>query len=264
VSSVPAQTPTIDAMVTPISRTNLTEYCYIPESERPAVLADALAAARTITDPYRQAQALTALAPHLPEPERPAVLADALTAARTIIGDPHRQTEVLMALAPHLPDNLLPDALAATLAIPDPFWQARALTALTPHLSGDRLADALAAARAITHPYGQAQALAALAPHLPEPERPAVLADALTAAGTMTEPYGWGEIIAAVVEASSRMGFLTWAPPWRAAFAGAAIQGRASLIDTLAAAAEVIARFGGTEAVRASIRVLQDVRRWWP
>ncbi|MDW8215764.1 MAG: hypothetical protein RMJ55_19615, partial [Roseiflexaceae bacterium] len=76
----------------------------------------ALTYVRQMPDDEQRAAALTALAPHLPETERSAVLRDALEAARAIDREDYR-AEALGALAPHLPEALLPDALAAARAI---------------------------------------------------------------------------------------------------------------------------------------------------
>jgi hypothetical protein len=67
----------------------------------PHLLADALAAARTIRDADDQVAALAALAPHLPAEQQPAVYAEALAAARTIANE-YRRFRALAALAPHL------------------------------------------------------------------------------------------------------------------------------------------------------------------
>ena len=76
------------------------------------LLAEALTAARDITDEYSRAQALTGLAPHLPEPDRSTTFAEALTAARDIT-DEYARAQVLTGLAPHLPAPLLAEALTA-------------------------------------------------------------------------------------------------------------------------------------------------------
>ncbi len=239
----------------------------LPDAERPAVLAKALAAARAISSPDDRAEALAGLAAQLPDAERPAVLAEALAAARAITS-PDGQAEALAGLAAQLPDAerpaVLAEALAAARAISNPDGQARALTGLAPQLPADLLPEALAAARAISSPYWQARALAGLAPQLPDAERPAVLAEALAAARAISNPDSWSQIIIAAVQATRSVRFLTWTPHWRVAFAVAAIQGRTGMIATLAAAAEVLANFGGVDALRASSQAVRDVARWWP
>jgi hypothetical protein len=114
---------------------------------------------------------LAEIAPHLPEP----LLAEALAAARTI-SDEEARSRSLTALAPHLPaterEAALREALAAARAISNDDDRARSLTALAPHLpDGEReaaLREALAAARAISNDGARARSLAEIAPHLPE------------------------------------------------------------------------------------------------
>jgi hypothetical protein len=71
----------------------------VHDAERPAVLADALAAARAITDTDYKARVLTGLAPHPPP--------NLLAAARAIT-DPDSRAETLTGLAPHLPPTCSP------------------------------------------------------------------------------------------------------------------------------------------------------------
>jgi hypothetical protein len=52
------------------------------------------------------------MAPHLPEADRPAVLAQALAAATAITMD-HSRAEARTGLAPHLPADLLAQALGS-------------------------------------------------------------------------------------------------------------------------------------------------------
>ena len=104
------------------------------------LLIEALAAARAIADKGARAQALVALAPHLPEADRPAVAAEALATAGALGYDHDCLTheskeiraEVLTALAPHLPEDLLPEALAVaarTIAMGGGYSQALDLSA---------------------------------------------------------------------------------------------------------------------------------------
>jgi len=125
------------------------------------VLAEALAAAREIDDPYVRAEALAALAPHLVDEQKQQVLA----AAREI-GWPYFRAKALAALAPHLVDEQKQQALAAAREIDDLHARAEALAALAPHLVDEQKQQALATAREIGDPYARAEALAALAPHV--------------------------------------------------------------------------------------------------
>jgi len=72
------------------------------ETERHAVLRDALEATRAISDDSARARALADFAPDLPE----TLLRDALEAARAISDDSAR-ARALACLAPHLPESLL-------------------------------------------------------------------------------------------------------------------------------------------------------------
>ena len=149
--------------------------------EQPRVLAEALAAATTITSEGDRSRALITLAPHLP----PDLLPQALAAATAIINDGDR-ADALTTLAPHLSydeqTDALAQALAAATAIINDYDRADALTALAPHLPPSLLPKALAAATAITRASARARALAALAPRLPADQQADVLAQALAAA----------------------------------------------------------------------------------
>jgi hypothetical protein len=160
---------------------------YLPDTDRPDVLAAALEAAQAIGNEGTQADVLAALAPHL----TPALLPAALETAQAI-RDEGTRARALAALAPHLPDALLPGTLKVAQAIKDNETRADALAALAPYLPEvDRpgiLAAALEAAQGIGDEEDRARALAALAPHLPEADRPGILAAALEAAqGTRDE-----------------------------------------------------------------------------
>ena len=128
---------------------------YLPEADRPAVLAEALAAA-TAAQGYDQADALGHLAPQLPESDRPAVLAQALTAATATTSDLLRGG-ALRELIPQLPVDLLERALTATTAIAEDRRRASLLAELVPRLENRHLAAALQAA-----PRTDAQVLKAL------------------------------------------------------------------------------------------------------
>ena len=124
----------------------------LPEAERPAVLADALQAARAIRDDGDRAWVLGALVPLLPEAERPAVLTDALQAARAInsIEDRARMLGPIAILMPESKCSaVLAEALQTAQAIPNDSNRANTLDALTPYLPVELLGPALEATRAI-------------------------------------------------------------------------------------------------------------------
>ena len=102
---------------------------------------------------------MTRLAAHLPAEEQPPVLAQALAAATTLTDD-HARAKALTGLAPHLPADLLAQALAAAATLTDDFDRAQALTGLAAHLPAEEqppvLAQALAAARGSPRPASAA------------------------------------------------------------------------------------------------------------
>ncbi|MCC7361894.1 MAG: hypothetical protein IT317_20590 [Anaerolineales bacterium] len=193
-------------------------------------LALGLALARQKTDAADCARALIELAPLLPEAERAAVLAEALAAVERL--QTYAVEEVLRTLAAQLPPELVPRAaaivaasayvtqpaqltaqLAARLpeaeaapryaaaiagarAMPD-HLRGEAWRGLLPVLPADQAALVLPEARALAEaeaePEQRARGLAALLPYTAEAERPARLAAALAAAeqiewdGTRTE-----------------------------------------------------------------------------
>ena len=152
---------------------------------------EALKVAKTIDDEYLQAEALSALAPHLTPP----LLKDALDAARKIWNEGSR-AEALAGLARHLPPEkqaqVLQEAVAAARSIQEKWTRAEALTRLLAHLPappGSRgagavseresvLKDALQATRGIEDQDSQVRALIELAPYLPKVHLGRVLASA--------------------------------------------------------------------------------------
>src|SRR5262249_23560477 len=150
---------------------------HLPESERPLVLAEALAAGWAIGDEEYRARTLVALAPHLPL----SMLPDALKAIR-FLGGEH---EALAGLARYLPETqrglALADALEATQVIRHEAHRARALARLVPHLPAHLLAGALEAISSIASERTRAEILTGLVPHLPETLRGLALAQGLEA-----------------------------------------------------------------------------------
>jgi hypothetical protein len=123
------------------------------------------------------------LAPHLPETEqRTAVLAEALAIARTIRGEADR-VRALEVLAPHLPEGLLAEALAVAHTIGGEADRVRVLGVLAPYLPEGLLAEALVAARAIRDEVDRVRALGMLAPNLGEQLSAGALRDLLRIAG---------------------------------------------------------------------------------
>ena len=98
-----------------------------PEADRPARLAEALAAAALVPDDWGIAFAVGRLAAHLP----PELHAAALAAARPI-GDAWARSDLLADLTDAMPPDtkaeVLVEALAAARAAAQPWPRARALT----------------------------------------------------------------------------------------------------------------------------------------
>ena len=134
---------------------------YMTEDQRPAALAEALAAAVGLTDHFDRARAFADLLPHLTGE----LLAQALTIAARFTNDSDRASAVTL-LAPHLPEELLTDALIAASDITNGFHRAETLIALAPRLTPDLLVQALAAATDISDDSDRLGAIAALGSHL--------------------------------------------------------------------------------------------------
>ena len=166
------------------------------------------ALAHAITDPYQQAEALSALAQAVAatgEHDRARrLLSEAEDLARAIT-NPYRKAKAFSALA---------QAVAATgefdraedvaRAITNPYWKAKALSALAQAVAAtgefDRAKDL---ARAITDPYWKAEALSALAQAVAatgEFDRAKDLARAIT------DPYWKAEALSAVAQAAAATG----------------------------------------------------------
>jgi hypothetical protein len=142
--------------------------------------ARALVLISQMANAWQQADALASLAPRLPE----ALLPEALAAA-VAIEDTDAKVKALRGLAPYLSETQRSEALAAALAIKDAFVKALAVSALAYYYLSEAertevVREALAAAVAIEDTFAQAAALSALAPHLNESQRAEVLAVAFT------------------------------------------------------------------------------------
>jgi hypothetical protein len=168
---------------------------WLPDTQRLAVLHDAVAAACSIGNEWQRAEALAAVAELL----SPELLADAFAAARTI-GDDWSRANALGGVAGRLPPGLLAEALEDALAIGHDWGRALALAVLAERLPPEVLGEALAAARAIGDVGGRAHALIAMAKRLSPKEQPGVLAEALAAARAVGDGYGRARALSAVAE----------------------------------------------------------------
>lgn len=127
---------------------------------------EALAAARTITDRYWKAEALSTLIPHLPESERSSLIDEAL--ADRQIDDTDARAWALAALAAFLPEARRREALTAIRAISDDTWRAEALARLAPRMPEDVLEEAFEIAMRMDGERQEVRAVTALVPRLPE------------------------------------------------------------------------------------------------
>jgi hypothetical protein len=151
---------------------------HVPPEDRPAVVAEALAAARDSPDELPPDHVVRALAPHLPEP----LLEELLIAAALGPDAGYGSGKVLEALAPHLPTTLLGRALEAAAVV-----GGDALIPLLPYLPVDLIGEAEAIAAGVEDPSDRADALAALLPHLPPERRPHAGELAVVAARSVSE-----------------------------------------------------------------------------
>ena len=111
-----------------------------------ALLMQAVSIAEAIPATGQRTRALTGLAPYLPPDKKLLVLSQILTAIAHFDG--FGRSHQLQDLAPELTPDLLPEALAAAVAIPDSMDRDRALAALAPHLPPELLETAMESASA--------------------------------------------------------------------------------------------------------------------
>lgn len=145
------------------------------DDERPAILREAVEAARGLDDACCRAQTLARLAPHLAGEARQEVAARVLQAVQACAAGPGARLlgQALAAVAPFLPAGQVPAALAEArrLAVPRA-WPRRpeenALAALARRLPQETVRQELAAAGTIRGLHLRAQTLSALAVRLAE------------------------------------------------------------------------------------------------
>ena len=147
---------------------------HLPEVERTSVFDKALQAAQRVRFDYSRASILIALTPGTP-----ASLIDRLLRAVLQIHDEGHRSTALAALVPHMPASSFGELLQVALELRYDEDRVRVLVALAPYLPAPLLGRALAAARLIGATEDRAEAIVALAPHLPEPEQAPVLSEAL-------------------------------------------------------------------------------------
>jgi hypothetical protein len=131
----------------------------------PALVPQLIDTGRAISDAGKRASALASLSPYCSTPRKPALLAEAVAAARLVDSD-SAEILCLADVARNCPPHLI-DQLADIARSPeDPFWRGRGLAALAPHVPPERkkeiLGEAIKVASALNH-QSQAVVLADVA-----------------------------------------------------------------------------------------------------
>jgi len=247
----------------------------------PELLQQALDTARSIQDDFGRAIALSGLAPYLPE-----ILQEAFDTARSIQYD-YSRAIALSGLAPHLPPELLQQALDTARSIQDDFGRAIALSGLAPYLpeilqealdtarsiQGDRfrayalselarhlpeiLQEALDTTRSIQGDSYRARALSELAPHLP----PELLQQALDTTRSIpddSERAGCFSSLLSVLNLASIKFDL-----WCEILHNLSHYERYKLLGDIPKLSDAIIPLGGTDALVATVRAIQQVCRQW-
>jgi hypothetical protein len=252
----------------------------LPDQE-PAVLTQAVTAATAIPNDVDRAGMLTLLAPLLPADQRPAVLAQALAAANTDTGkaaaaaiasgddvNPDAMEAdrliVLAWLAHLLPADqqpaVLAQALSAATAIPEAYFRSEALTVLAPYLPADQqsavLVQALNAAIAISEESDRTHILTWMAQGLPADLLPwSIKTVPKTSAEVLTALLQRGRSVIPRAEDAAYLDLL------RESINGAS---RSACLGVLTVSAPAIAEIGGTQAIEQCVNAVVDVHRWWP
>ncbi len=252
-------------------------------SHLPQVLQEALDTARGIQDEADRVYVLSRLAPHLPQ-----LLPEALTIAYGIQADfarvyalsrlvPHLpqllpevldavfETQdyfvlrsVLIRLAPHLPPELLPVALDVAYGngIQSDENSADAISELAPHLPPELLPVALDVARGIQDDRYRAKALSGLAIRLPQ-----VLQEALnTARGIQDEKYR-ADVFSSLLSVLDLTSIKY--PLWHEILHNLSHHNRYQLLKDIPKLSDAIIALGGTKALAATVRAIQEVWRQW-
>ncbi len=131
----------------------------------PGLVPQLIDTGRAVGDVGQRAGALASLSPYCSAARKPALLAEAVTAARGIDRD-SAEILCLADIARHCPPRLIGQLADIARSAENPFWRGRALAALASHVPPERkkdiLGDAIKAASALHH-QGQAVVLADVA-----------------------------------------------------------------------------------------------------
>jgi hypothetical protein len=183
------------------------------------------------------------------------LLGEALELARGIEDDGAR-ARVLVELAPRLAEPAqVETVLELVRGIGDERARNRALAELV------QVETALELVGGIGDEWARAQALVELAPRLAEP---AQVESALELARGIEDEgvRAWAlAVLAPCLAALPRSQVL---PLWEETLCLSTTRSRRDVLADLGALAPVIASLGGSEAIEAACRAIEDVGRWWP
>ncbi|NJR61721.1 MAG: hypothetical protein HC769_24535 [Cyanobacteria bacterium CRU_2_1] len=197
---------------------------------------------------------MSEIAPHLPIE----LLQQALVDARST-KDASNRASYLAGLAPHLPE-ILQEALETARSIKgfrDDYERATILAKLAPHLP-EILEEALDAACSILNEPYSGSPLSELAPYLP----PELLQQALDAARGIKDGSDratcFSSLLLVLNLASIKSDF------WREILRNLSHHERSALLEDIPKLSDAIIALGGTEALVATVRAIQEVCRQWP
>ena len=172
------------------------------------MMAQALAAARSIDESGPRANALVAVAAELSAKEKADLLGEALIAARSMEDDSYFKVDALIAVGSKLSEDerdlVQNEAISAARSL-DPDGRATQLAALAVELDGPKrtqlLEEALATARSNEDPEERAETLTAFLTdlELEEDERLRVIAEALTAVRSIADSDGQAQALVSLV-----------------------------------------------------------------
>lgn len=160
----------------------------VEPGERPAVLAEALAVARTRDIPAFRFTCLRRLVPHLEPAQRPLVIAEALAAARALDSDASRASS-LAEISPYLDpiqrQTVLDEALSAIKAISDENPYQYALSRLAHHVDSAHRAEVLAAVERVRNTWDRFWIVATLVENASDAECKELMPDVLHAVSAL-------------------------------------------------------------------------------
>jgi hypothetical protein len=175
----------------------------LPRAAKDATLAQALLAARVVSDEQQRVRALTDVAEHLGMDERHTILTEALGVARAI-SEPRERATALIEVAEQLTDSektsTMSEALGAARDIPDLLYRAAALARVSGYLPEPNRSqvetEALEAVRATEDKIGRALYLARfLAPRMTGSQKRVALAEAAELSSEIKDPISRAQVL---------------------------------------------------------------------